>query len=105
MGTPLGSRFPYDDVRETSAAITLTFTASPTGNTIFSGSMSATLSFTVSPAGSGVTILKREITDTVTHLQKPVNVVLAEQALRDPRGRLTRPGAMTPSMFKKIMKE
>jgi len=48
--------------------------------------------------------LQSEITST-NILNKPVNVVLAEESTQDARNRLKEPGVMTKSMMRKIFKD
>ena len=93
----------------TSAAINeRAFTSAGTGAT---GPVAATLgstAFAMAGVGAfspiGALIDPRSLTST-QDIQLPVNVVLAEQAMRDPRGRMKSPGAMTRSMMSRIFRE
>jgi hypothetical protein len=73
----IGGRAPISDIREGQATIAATFTISPISKPIHSQPATIAASFTVSGVGSVETIFTKEITDTVTHIQLPVDYALA----------------------------
>ena len=102
--TAIMERWPTPDERQSGGTIAGTSVLSGTASLLKAEGGTAAGTSTLSGTATADASLRREITDTITHVQKPVDVVLAGTQ-DEKKNRLKQPGVMTKSMMKKIFGE